>query len=249
MISTLWVVVCAVTGQQRIVHTCWLLWCVWRVDGPSVSLPPNGTLDPRRVPWHFIEQLWPFNCALITFMSRGRQQPQNNPPSFMNSPLGHCQSRPSPGTLAAPTTPPAGPADFSIAMVLSAEASVSFHMSAMLAQNRGPSPSWVFWRKVNVGEASRIDFEMVNRQSMSAPINSAWTTEKAANFLWQVGLGGSRMGVLSSQRLPSLEMLHCTHFLFQSRGNNAAVEGTTSQKWIFWRLTDWRGVSWLKAVM
>lgn len=69
------------------------------------GISQNGTLDPRRVQWHFIEQLWPFNCALITFMSRGRQQPQNNPSSFMNSPLGHCQSRPSPGTLAAPRDP------------------------------------------------------------------------------------------------------------------------------------------------
>lgn len=38
-------------------------------------------------------------------MSWGRQQPQNNPSSFMNSPLGHCPSRPSPGILAAPSDP------------------------------------------------------------------------------------------------------------------------------------------------
>lgn len=77
--------ICTVTGQQRIMHTCWLFWRAKKGgDETSVSLSLNGTLDPRRVQWHIIEQFWPFSCALITFMSGGRQRPQNNPPPFMN---------------------------------------------------------------------------------------------------------------------------------------------------------------------
>lgn len=115
-------------------------------------------------------------------------------------------------------------AHFRIAMVISAEASVSFHMSAMLAENRGPRPAGCFWRTVNVGEASGFDCEMVDRQSMSAPINAAWTSLNVANiFSWRVGLGGSRLGALSGQRLPSPEMLHCTHFSFNPLG--------TMQRW------------------
>lgn len=115
-------------------------------------------------------------------------------------------------------------AHFRIAMVISAEASVSFHMSAMLAENRGPRPAGCFWRTVNVGETSGFDCEMVDRQSMSAPINAAWTSLNVANiFSWRVGLGGSRLGALSGQRLPSPEMLHCTHFSFNPLG--------TMQRW------------------
>lgn len=95
-----------VTGQQRLQHTRWSPWCEGeRGDGAPVNLSYNGTSSSCNVLWHLKVLPWPFNCALITFMSWGRQQPPNNPSSFMNSPLGHCPSRPSPGFLAAPDNP------------------------------------------------------------------------------------------------------------------------------------------------
>lgn len=82
-----------------------LMWRARGEDGAPVNLFLNGTFGSCSVQWHLKVQSWPFNCALITFMSWGRQQPQNNPSSFMNTPLGHCPSRPSPGILAAPSDP------------------------------------------------------------------------------------------------------------------------------------------------
>lgn len=83
-----------------------LMWGLRGEDGEPVNLILNGTLGPFSVSWHLKVQPWPFSCALITFMSWGRQQSQNNPSSFMNSPLGHCPTRLSPGILAAPSDPP-----------------------------------------------------------------------------------------------------------------------------------------------
>lgn len=208
--------ICTATGQQRIVHTCWLFWCVRREDGASVSLPLNGTLDPRRVRWHFIEQLWPFNCALITFMSRDRQRPQNNPPSFMNSPLGHCQSRPSPGTLAAPSIPSRRSCwlqhchgSFCRGICLLSHVGHVGSKQGALAQ-LGVLEKSERWG----GEQSWLrDGQPPKHVSPHQLSMDDWEGSQLF-FLWQVGLGGSRLGVLSSQRLPSLEMLHCTHFLF-----------------------------------
>lgn len=117
----------------------------------SVSLSLNGTLDSRRVQWHIIEQLWPFNCALITFMSGGRQQPQNNPPPFMNSPLGHCQSRPSPGILAAPRDPllPVTPVRDGVGSFQNCHGPFCWGICLLshvghVGWKQEPSPSWVF---------------------------------------------------------------------------------------------------------
>ena len=53
-----------------------LMWGVRGEVGAPVNLFLNGTLGPFRVQWHLKVQPWPFSCALITFMSWGRQQSQ-----------------------------------------------------------------------------------------------------------------------------------------------------------------------------
>lgn len=59
---------------------------------------------------------------------------QNNPSSFVHSPLGYCPSRLSPVILAAPFDPLLLIPLFSNATLLSVEASDFFHMSSVLAE-------------------------------------------------------------------------------------------------------------------
>lgn len=122
-------------------------------------------------------------------MSWGRQQPQNNPSSFMNSPLGHCSSRLSPGILAAPSNPL-----LPIPYVNRAGSLQQCHGSfcygiwllshvSHIGSKPGTLTQLRFCRIVGVREASRVRWEVVNSQPMSGPFSSAWSARKAANIL------------------------------------------------------------------
>lgn len=198
---------------------------MWRLrgeDGAPVNLSLNGTSASRSVQWHLKVQPWPFNCALITFMSWGRQQPQNNPSSFMNSPLGHCPSRPSPGILAAPSDPL-----LPIPTVCERSGPRSAMPRFFLLRHLAPFTRQPHWLKtgrpypagcleVSVCRGGeRSGFGGGQQPTRVRPHQLSMGIYKGSRHLsWPAGFGGSRLGFLPSQRLPAPEMLHCTHFLF-----------------------------------
>lgn len=155
-------------------------------------------------------------------MSWGRQQPQNNPSSFMNSPLGLCPSRLSPGILAAPSNPLPP-----ILPICERSRLGSAMPRFFLLRHLAPFTHQPCWPKT--GPPIPTQFSEVSgcwrgeqswlgggqQPTRVRPHQLSMGIYKGSRHLsWPAGFGGSRLGFLPSRRLPASEMLQCTHFLF-----------------------------------
>lgn len=213
-----------------------LMWGGRGGDGGPVNLSLNGTLGPCSVQWHLKVQPWPFNCALITFMSWGRQQTTKQPIVFYELTTGTLSQPPITWDLGCPQYSP--PADLPVCRAGQDQQCHSFFCKGIwllshvshIGSELGPPTQLGLLRLVGVREMSREGWVAVSSQPVSGPSAQCGHLlyKGSQHFSWPVGFGGPKLGFLPSERLPAPEMLDCTQFLFQSREFCVALLGRNS---------------------